>query len=142
MSDPIFSKEAAEVRDMWQCRALAASSGKLRAVLTVVLAKEYHDAFAVLWRVTFGIQDVPSTFICGYARVFPSGRVVADVMGRDGEKRATKIYDRKEDFTFAMRRLADKLKLKDAERHEFFTIVSKWIVADMRVGVNGERLAS
>lgn len=138
----LFSKEAQEIRDMWQSRALAAASGTMRAVLTAVLAKEYHQAFAVIWRVTFGDQDVPNSFIAGYGRVFPSGRVVADVMGADRVKRPSVIFVSKDHYTAAMRRLADKLKLKDAERKEFFEVLSKWIVADMRIGPHGQKLAS
>ncbi len=138
----LFSKEAQEIRDMWQSRALAAAGGKMRAVLTAVLAKEYHAAFTVMWRVTFGDQDVPDSFIAGYGKVFPSGRVVADVMGSDRVKRPAVIFASPEAYTGAMRRLADRLKLKDTERAEFFGILSKWIVADMRVGPHGQRLAS
>jgi hypothetical protein len=32
-----------------------------------------------------------------------------------------------------MRRLADRLKLSDQERLEFFTCVKRWLVADLRL---------
>lgn len=142
MTNPLLSKPAEQIRDMWQSRALTMATGKLRAVLTVVLAKEYAAAFPILWRVTFGQQDVPRPFISGYATVVESGRLVADVTGDDGKQVPTAIYRRKEDFTSAMRLLADILKLTDKDRAEMFSVLQRWVVADKRVGPHGERLAS
>lgn len=142
MSNSFFRMSADEIRDIWQSRALAASRGKLRAVLTAVFAKEYAPEFPLLWRVTFGAQDVPKPFISGYAKIYPSGRLVADVTDEDDVQRPTRIYDSLDEYTFAARRLADRLKLRDSERIAFFSTLRKWVVADLRVGPEGQKLAS
>lgn len=128
---------------MWQSRALAAAEGKLQRVMLVALAKEYGAVLPILLRVTFpGFVDIPRPFLCGYATIMRSGRVACDVTASDGTIYRAAIYRTKDEFVGEMRKLADKLKLNDADRTEMFAVLQKWIVADLRVGPNGERLAS
>ena len=128
---------------MWQSRALAASEGKMQRVLMVVLAYEYAAAMPVLLAATFpGFTDIERPFLSSYATIVPSGKVVCQMVDRDGSKKTVAIYDSKDKYVADMRALADKLKLSDKDRAEMFGVLQRWIVADMRVGPNGERLAS
>lgn len=143
MTNPLLSKPAEQIRSMWQSRALAAATGKLRAVVLVVLTKEYAAAMPILLRVTFpGFSDITRPFLSGYATIVQSGRLVCDMTGKDGVQRRTSIYRTKDEFVSDMRKLADELKLNDKDRTEMFTVLGRWVVADMRVGPHGERLAS
>lgn len=143
MTNPLLRKHAEELRQMWQSRALAASEGKMQRVLMVVLAYEYAAAMPVLLAATFpGFTDIERPFLSSYATIVPSGKVVCQMVDRDGSKKTVAIYDSKDKYVADMRALADKLKLSDKDRAEMFGVLQRWIVADMRVGPNGERLAS
>jgi hypothetical protein len=72
----------------------------------------------------------------------PSGKVVAEMIDRDGIKRAIAVYESGDKYVADMRNLADKLKLSDEERTEMFKVLQRWIVKDMRIGPHGEKLAS
>ena len=139
MTNPLLKKHADELRLMWQSRALAASEGKLHRVLTVVLAYEYAAAMPILMRVTFpGFTDLERPFLSSYATIMPNGKVVCEMVDKDGSKKTVAIYDSKDKYVYDMRQLADKLKLSDEERAEMFAVLSRWIVKDMRVGPRGE----
>lgn len=144
MTNPLLSKHAQEIRDMWQSRALAESDGRLRRVLMVVLTKEYAAAMPILLRVTFpGFEDIKLPFLSGYATIMQSGRMVCDeTIDKFGTQRRVAVYENQGKFIADMRALADKLKLSDAERTEMFGVLQKWVVADLRIGPHGERLAS
>jgi hypothetical protein len=139
----LVNKHADEIREMWQSKALAASTGKLRKVITVALAKEYPGALVTLMKVTFpGFVDLDRPMFVSYATIAPSGRVICDMVDRDGSKRKVSVYLNEDAFIYEMRKLADGLKLSDAERTEMFTVLQKWVTSDKRVGLFGQRLAS
>lgn len=139
----LAQKHADEIRQMWQSRALKESSGKMRKVVIVALAKAYRDALAVLVRVTFpGFVDFDRPFFASYAHINIDGRIVCDMIDKDGSKRQVSIYDSEDHFIYDMRKLADKLKLADKDRTEMFTILQKWVASDKRVGIFGQKLAS
>ena len=143
MTNPLLKKHADELRAMWQSRALAISSGKLQRVLTVVLSYEYAAAMPILLKATFpGFTDIARPFLCSYATIYPTGRLVCEMVDRDGSKKAIVVYKNEGEFTAEMRGLADKLKLSETERKEMFAVLRRWVVKDMRVGPHGERLAS
>jgi len=143
MTNPFLNKHAEEIRQTWQSRALAAAEGKLACVLLVALSFEYAGAMPVLLRVTFpGFTDIVRPFLSGYATIVPSGKVACNMVDKDGVIKVVAVYASKDQFVGEMRRLADKLKFTDSEREEFFGVLSRWIVKDMRVGPHGERLAS
>ena len=143
MNNPLLKKHADELRLMWQSRALAASEGKMQRVLMVVLAYEYAAAMPVLLAATFpGFTDIERPFLSSYATIMPNGKVVCEMVDKDGSKKTVAIYDNKDKYVYDMRQLADKLKLSDDERAEMFGALSRWIVKDMRIGPHGERLAS
>lgn len=139
----LAQKHTDEIREMWQSRALAAAAGKLRKVVIVALAKEYPGALETLLRVTFpGFADIDRPFFCGYASVDPAGRIVCEMIDRDGFKRKAIVYPSEEPFIYAMRKLADGLKLNDRDRIEMFAVLQKWVASDRRIGPLGQRLAS
>jgi hypothetical protein len=143
MTNPLLKKHVDELREMWQSRALRESSGKLHRVMVAVMSYEYSSAMSILLKATFpGFTDIQRPFLCSYATIIQSGKVVADMIDVDGTKKTVAVYESKDKFVAAVRELADKLKLTDAERDEMFTVLQRWVVKDMRIGPHGERLAS
>jgi hypothetical protein len=141
--NPFAAKVAGQIEEMWQCRALRASDGRMRQVMLVMLAKEYAAAMPVLLRVAFpGFVDLSLPMLVGYATIVWSGRMLCDLMDRDGIIKKETIYDSVEEFIAEARRLADGLKLNDKDRYEMFTVLQKWVVADHRINHEGRRLAS
>jgi hypothetical protein len=141
--NPFAKKVAGQIEQMWQCRVLRASHGKLRQVVLVMLAKEYAGAMPVLLRVAFpGFQDLSRPMLTGYATIVWSGHMVCDLMDRDGIIKRETIYGSVDEFIGEVRRLADLLKLNDKDREEMFVTLQKWVVADRRINHEGRRRAS
>lgn len=146
-----FTRHAQDLRDTWQARALAEARGRQQAVVLAVLFHNYHAAMQVLLRVVFpkaplagnGWTEINRPFLIGAALIAPDGTICCDMMRRDGviAKRAP-IYRGESSLLFDMRKLADKLKLADADRREMFGAIQNWIVRDMRIDHLGRKLAS
>lgn len=131
-----FRRHEGDLRETWQARALAHTQHSyFFCVVLSVLAHNYDDALPVLLHTVFpGFRSIRPPFLGSAGRVSKSGAVVADVV-RDGgiiEKRAV-IFRSLDRLKGAFRRLADKLKLSDAERIELFAAVRRWVVADERI---------
>lgn len=130
---------------MWQAAALRRSTGKMQHVLFTAMQNEYTAITPNTWLVLLNIIiphfNADQPFLNGYAKIMPSGRVVSEVFYR-GERQLQVVYHSKDEFISEMRRLADRLKLNDLDRVAMFALLGKWIVADYRVGLNGEKLAS
>lgn len=131
-------KIADEIRGMWQARVLTGSKDKMHHVVLVALAKAYPAAFQTLLR-ALGAVDISRPFFCGYAAITPSGRIVCDMIDRDGSKRKVAVYRDENEFIYEMRTLADRLKLSDSDRTEFFGVLQKWVTRDERVNLHGEK---
>lgn len=145
MTNPFFSKEAAEIRDMWQSRLLRATKGKgdLFQTVLVVFAKEYPAAMQILLRVSFAnFIDITLPTITGYATIEPNGKITAQVMTKSRRKARWIIWESEQAMRTEFGRVADKLKLDDADRIEMFGVLKKWIVADKRIDAFGRKLAS
>lgn len=146
--NPFAHKSGAEIMATWQIRALDATRGKLQQVLFRAMANEYSGITSNTWLTLLRLinpdfTDAPLPGLIGYAKVMQSGRVVSEVvMDKMGTRRLQVVYQSKDEFVSDMRRLADRLKLNDVDRVAMFALLGKWIVADYRVGVNGEKLAS
>jgi hypothetical protein len=141
--NPFAGKIVAEIREMWQARALRESHGRLQRALLVVFAKEYAAALPVLLRVAVpGFEDIKRPFLSGYATIMQSGRVVCDMTCDDGVVRKTAVYDAISEFIHEMRAFADQLKLDDTDRKEMFALLQRWVVADLRIDPIGRKLAS
>jgi hypothetical protein len=139
----LVKKHADEIREIWQSRALRASTGKLRKVLIVALAKEYPAALITLAKVSFpGFVDFDLPVLLSYATIGLDGSLLCKMKKKDGTIGWVRIYDNEDRFLYETRKLADGLKLSDRERIEMFTVLQKWVASDKRVGIHGQRLAS
>lgn len=135
-----LDREMRDLRDTWQGRALAAASGTTAAVLLSVLAHNYDPQWIVLASVVKPItwdaekHGVRLPALTSAGRVHKTGAIVADVMTAKGFKiRHAILYASEMHLRDDFRRLADKLKLSDAERAEMFSAVQRWVVADYRL---------
>ncbi len=147
MSNPFAHKTGDEIMASWQMRALAGSRDKLQQVIFRAMANEYTAVTSNTWRTLLRMinplfTDAPLPGLVGYAKIMQSGRVVSEViMDKYGVRRTQVIYANKDEFISDVRRFADWLKLNDADRLEMFEVLARWITADTRVGVNGEKVA-
>jgi hypothetical protein len=130
----LFSKQADVLAQMWHTRALRAAKGRAAAVLIAALVAEIPGAVPVLLRVAFpGFKDVKLPQLTGYATIAGSGRVICDIIDRNRVRCSGEvIYESVEELRDDFRRLADKLKLNDAERKEMSQLLSKWVSSDLR----------
>lgn len=138
----LHTKHAQELRDTWQGRTLAETKGKLFIVVMAIISHEWPTALPTLLRTVFpDFRDIARPFINSYATITRSGRVVASVMTDDGP-RLQIIFESEAEMVKEFRDLADRLKLPDGERIEMTAVLKKWVVADHRINVMGERKAS
>lgn len=126
---------AFDLRATWQARALVEAKGQLGAVVLSVLAHNYDGAMPTLLRVAFpDFISITAPFYCSAAKVAKSGRVVADVVTKNGNVvKDSLVFESEEKLRDEFRRLADRLKLSDADRVEMFDAVKRWVVADRRL---------
>jgi hypothetical protein len=128
-------RHAQDLRECWQGRLLAHASGKIGAVALSILAHNYDDGLPILLRVVFpGFTSITAPFFCSAAKIVKTGHVCADMVNRDGRiiKNAVIFRDTR-GMESELRRLADAVKLSDAERTEFFACAKRWVVADHRL---------
>jgi hypothetical protein len=128
-------KIAFDLRGSWQARALGTATGKTAAVLLSVLAHSFDDAMPVLLRIVFpGFTSITAPFFSTAGKVAKSGHVVADMVTKNGKiEKDFPIYLNETELRDDFRRLADRLKLNDADRIEMFKCVQRWVVADRRL---------
>lgn len=130
---------AFDLRATWQCRALAGTEGKLQAVVMSVLAHNYDEAMPALMTLAIpgfqvGRTPIRHAIYCSAARVDKAGRVVADMVTRNGRKiKNSVVFTSEVQMQGVFRRLADKMKLPDDQRIEMFHAVQRWVVADRRL---------
>lgn len=136
------------LRDSWQCRCLAESQDRLWRVVLAVLAHNFADALLVLLKVTYPqFAGLKRPLILGGATIARNGTVMCEVApDRTGESpfwhETQVIYDSQDELVADFRRLADRLKLSDADRMGMITAVQRWVVADLRIDHEGRKLAS
>lgn len=130
---------AFELRASWQARALAGTRDKLQAVVMSVLAHNYDEAMPVLMEIAFpgfvvGGTSIRDAVYVSAGRIDKAGRIVADMVNRYGVKtRDSVVFDSEVQMRGVFRRLADMMKLNDADRIEMFHAVQRWVVADRRI---------
>jgi hypothetical protein len=135
----IEARLAFDLRATWQARMLLAaqakSGGVIGAVTLSVLAHNYDDAMLALLKVLFpGFESIQAPFLCSCGKVDKSGAVVADLVEKTGHiTRNYRLYRNEIALRDDFRRLADELKLPDADRVEMFAAVKRWVVADRRL---------
>lgn len=133
--EAIAHKHADEIRGMWQAKALATADGKTFVVLLSVLAHNFDDGMEVLLRVVFpGFTSIMPPFLSTAGKITKGGHIVADMVGVSGKitKRAL-LYRNETELRDDFRRLADHLKLDDADRASMFAAVRRWVVCDFRI---------
>lgn len=131
---------AQKLRETWQARALAETTGMTRAVVLVVLAEACSSVIMTLLRVVFpGFTDITRPFFSGGATIILNGKVVCDMTGKSGLKQPVVVYDSTDAMNRDMRAIADRLKFTDPERLEFTAAIQRWVVADLRVDHLGRR---
>ena len=124
-----------ELKAAWQCRVLAGSRGHSRSIVASILAHNFDGAILTIMQTTFpGFERQQPPFLCSAGRIDKQGYVIADVWeASDRISRNQVIYVNDIAYRDAMRKVADKAKLTDQERLEFFTCVKRWLVADLRL---------
>jgi len=127
------SKHAQELRDSWQGRLLAEAPGKLGAVSLVVLAHSYYEAMDVLMRVALPGVKVQPPCLTGTGYIDVSGKVICDMRSKAGLICPCIVFDSEAELVGEFRRLADRMKLSDADRRELFAAVSRWVSQDQRI---------
>lgn len=120
-------------RDTWQARSLAAAEGKTAAVLLSVLAHNYEDSLMLICRAIGLSTFLPTPFLVSIGKVNHDGSVIAKVQQKDGEIEWWSLYPSELALRDDFRRLADRLKLSDADRVELFDAVKRWLPADRRL---------
>lgn len=136
-----FEKKLAfDLRASWQARVLTESTGTTFAVVMSAIAHNFPDAMNTLLRVVIpGWDGMPmGPYLATAGKVAKNGTVVADIVFPNSgliEKDAI-LYLSEIHLRDDMRRLADRLKLADRDRIEFFTAIKNWVVADRRLDPN------
>lgn len=111
------------------------NEGVIGAVALSVLAHNYDDAMLPLLKVLFqGFESITPPFLCSAGKVDKEGAIVADLVERAGKiVKNYRLYGSEIELRDDFRRLADQLKLSDADRVEMFAAVKRWVVADRRL---------
>ena len=128
-----------DLRATWQVRMLIATTGIDRAVVMSVLAHNYDEQMPYVLTVAFSWYvgprtEIPLPSLTSAARIDKAGRIVADMVDRQGRKRKDQVIFASEiKLRDSFRRLADHLKLSDGDRIEMFHAVQRWVVADRRL---------
>lgn len=126
---------AFDLRASWQARCLAEAKGHTGMVLLSVLTHTYVEAIPVLLNVVFpGYIEPALPCLASCGKVSKPGAIVADVIRKDHVLvKDVPIYPNETALRDDFRRLADRLKLNDADRAELFKCVQRWVVADKRL---------
>ena len=129
-------------RDMWEAKVLLAGKGRICRVAMSVISRYWGDDTTRL-RALFGLVwpgfTAPRTpFIGSGGRIMKDGTVCADMIVNDGHDIARNfvLYPTLKDLEGAFRRLADGIKLSDADRVDLFSAVQNWISVDYRQRVD------
>lgn len=136
-------RHATELRETWQGRLLgwaitvhdgvAKPNSPLGMCILSVLAHNYDDAMQVLLAL-HGARGVGTPMLTSAAKIAKNGHVMADFVGRDGIKfKNQNLFNSTKRMEGTFRRLADAMRLTDAERIELFAAVKRWVVCDFRL---------
>jgi hypothetical protein len=127
-------RDAELLRQSWQSRVLLHAKGQDFNVVLSMLAHSYDDAMLRLLRITFrGFYSIRTPFLCSAGKIDKWGSVYADEVTEYGRVLKKLLYPSETHFRDAMRRLADRLKLTDAERVEMLAVARRWVVCDYRL---------
>jgi predicted O-methyltransferase YrrM len=142
LATEIEKKLAFDLRGSWQARALAQTSGPARMVVLSVLAHTLDEATFTLCAVVFPDFDgsLKPPFLTSAAKIDKRGAIVADMVDERGRiHKDLVLFPTEIALRDAFRKLADRLKLNDADRVEMFKYAQRWVVADRRLDPNFDR---
>lgn len=125
-----------ELRESWQGRALyfARENIQLKTALMSLLADNYDDTMPFLLDAVFGDWHIVAPFYCSNPKINKAGCIVADLIMPDGFRyKSAVIFLSEAQMQATLRKLADRLKLDDAERIDIFIAAHHWVKADMRL---------
>lgn len=128
--------DAHELRESWQGRALffALKNPQLKTCLLSLLADNYDDTMPFLLHAVYGSAEVRAPFYCSNPKINKRGCIVADLIMPDGFKYKNSVVFLTElQMEIQFRRLADRLKLDDAERIDLFVCIRHWVKSDQRL---------
>src|SRR5215472_13361282 len=110
----------------------------MAAVTLSVLAHSFDEGMSTLLRVVFpGFRSITAPFFCSAGHILKSGIVAADMVTRDGcVLKNVPVFASVRAMEGEFRRLADRLKLSDADRAQMFIAVKNWVVCDYRLDPN------
>lgn len=130
-----FKRHRDELLASWQARVLMRTGKQVYSVLLSVLAHNFDEALPTLLRtINPNFKSITAPFYCSAAKIDKAGRIVADLVTRDGLiLKDSVVFTSQREMRDVFRRLADVLKFDDRERMEFFTALRKWVVADRRL---------
>lgn len=134
--------DAHELRESWQGRALhfARNNPQLKTALLSLLADNYDETLPFLLHAVSGSAAVLAPFYSSNPVINKHGCIVADLIGTDGCKyRDAVIFLSTGQMQDTFRRLADRLKLDDADRADLFICVRHWVKADQRFDPSFDR---
>lgn len=131
-----------ELRQSWQGRLLTQTGGQVAAVVLSMIAHSWPDDFEWLLRACFpGYRALARPMYVSCGKIAPSGRIVADLLPKEGPKLwKTHVFASEAEMQGCFRQLADILKLNDKDRIEMFKMVKRWLVADWRVMPDGSKI--
>jgi len=135
----LIDMAAQQLRDTWQAKVLATATHELGAVATAIIAHEWPVAMPFLLRVVFGKSDLEPPFLIGYATINKAGIVCCEMKRRDGMRCIAGIYRSEIAMRDDFRKLADRLKLSDADRVALFGVLKKWVTCDLRIDHHGDK---
>ena len=133
------------LHDTWQGRVLHAARDRLAVVVPSILAHNESDLMMINLMVAIkpscwdpARMSLRTPFLCSIAKVDKRGQVVADVIEREVEigpmrRRNRVLFADLADFRTELCRLADRCRLPDDDRKQFFSAAVKWVAADMRL---------
>lgn len=133
-----FEKKLAfDLRGSWQVRAMTEAQGTTFAVVMSALGHSFPEALPVVMNLVIPNWDghAPGPFLITCGKIAKTGAIVADVVDpRSGSViKDYALYVNEITLRDRMRALADRLKLSDQDRAEFFTAIKNWVVADRRL---------
>lgn len=132
---------AFDLRGSWQVRAIGEAKGQTWMVLLSVLAHTYDAATLVMMEIVYPDFDgsIPAPHLTTAAKIDKTGTIVADVVDRNGVIKEVAIYSSELALRDDFRRLADRMRLNDADRTELLKCVQRWVVADRRLDPTFDR---
>ena len=127
------------LRASWQGRVLKAARGRMMFFITSMLAHSFDDDLPFLLNAVRPLcwdsarRSLRAPFLCSIGRINYGGMIEAKVVHRDGTTSHDVIFPSSRQFETDLRRLADAVKLDDAERIEFFAHARRWVGSDQRL---------